>query len=79
MNNQVLKIADELKIVENFINMMPKVYRQRNANHVVVRNILMNGTSTAGMTSCCVKCMELGIDPYGYDLERIEEVDDETE
>lgn len=59
---------NEFKILENFIYMMPKTYRQRNANHVVARDILLRNTSTAGMTSCCIKCRELGIDPYGYDL-----------
>jgi hypothetical protein len=68
----MLKIADELKIVENFLYRMPKVYRKRHANHTVVRHILMAGTSTAGMTSCCIKCNELGIDPYGYNLEKVE-------
>ena len=61
---------DELKIIENFIYNMPKTYRQRNANHVVVRDILLRQTSTAGMTSCCRKCRELGIDPYGYTLDK---------
>lgn len=60
----------ELRVLRNHISNMPKVYRQRNCNHVIVRDILMRGTSTAGMTSCVEKCRELGIDPYAYTLER---------
>lgn len=62
---------NELKIVDNFLHAMPKTYRQRNANHVVIRDILLRQTSTAGMTSCVMKCHELGIDPYGYDLKGV--------
>lgn len=58
----------ELRILKNFIDMMPKIYRKRNQNYVVVRDILMNRSSTAGKTSCIYKCVELGIDPYGKDL-----------
>jgi hypothetical protein len=63
----------ELRILCNFIRKMPKVYRNRNHNWVAVRDILMSGTSTAGMTSCIEKCRELGIDPYGYTLEADDE------
>ncbi len=59
----------ELNILRNFTWKMPKTYRNRNQNWVVVRDILMSGTSTAGMTSCIAKCRDLGIDPYGYKLE----------
>lgn len=58
----------ELRILRNFINCMPNTYRKRNCNWVVVRDILMNGTSTAGRTSCIRKCVELDIDPYGYEV-----------
>ena len=58
----------ELRILKNFIRVMPKVYRKRNVNYVVVREILLQGTYTSGQTSCIKKCRELGIDPYGYDL-----------
>ncbi len=64
-----MEIKDELRIVKNFLSHMPKTYRKRSMNFVVVKDILMRGTSTAGMGSCCKKCLELGIDPYGYDLE----------
>jgi hypothetical protein len=60
---------DELRIVKNFINCMSKAYRMRSANYRVIGDILMQGTSTAGQTSCIAKCRELGIDPYGYTLE----------
>lgn len=65
------KTPNELDIIENFIHAMPKTYRARNHNHVVVRDILLRKTSTAGMTSCVMKCYELGIDPYGYALEAV--------
>lgn len=60
---------NELRILKNFLYCMPKIYARRNANYCIVRDILMQGTSTAGMTSCIAKCRELGIDPYGYNLE----------
>lgn len=60
---------NELIILKNFIDIMPKAYRKRTQNWVVVRDILLNRTSTAGQTSCIKKCRELVIDPYGYELE----------
>lgn len=60
--------SDELRILNNFIENMPKVYRQRNVNWIVVQDILLNGTYTAGSTSCIAKCYELGIVPWGYDF-----------
>ena len=60
---------DELRIVKNFLSSMPKVYRARNVNWCVVRDILMLSTPTAGMTSCIEKCRELGVDPWGHKLE----------
>jgi len=60
---------NELNILKNFLSMMPKVYRERNTNWIVVRDILLDGTSTAGRTSCIAKCRELGIDPCGHTLE----------
>lgn len=64
---------DELRIITNFLKCVKKVYRKQNQNWCVVRDILMNGTSTAGRTSCISKCYDLGIDPYGYKLEFLEE------
>jgi coenzyme F420-reducing hydrogenase gamma subunit len=58
----------EIRILKNFISMMPKAYRKRNVNWLVVRDILMRGTSTEGMTSCIAKCKELGIDHSGYEI-----------
>lgn len=58
----------QLDILKNYIQMMPKVYRKRNRNSIVVRDILMYRTSTAGHTSCIRKCIELGIDPDGYNF-----------
>ena len=61
---------DELRILMNFIGCMTKAYRLRTPNWAVVRDILMNLTHTAGQTSCVAKSRELGIDPWGYDLNR---------
>ena len=60
--------ALELRVLENYIENMTKVYRRRNSNWVVVRDILLIGTSTSGRTSSINKCIELGIDPYEYEL-----------
>ena len=56
----------ELRTLDNFIWHMPKVYRLRHMNYSVVHDILMQGTSTSGMTSCINKCVDLGIKPYDY-------------
>jgi len=58
----------ELRILRNFIKKMPKVYRERNHNWCVVRDILLTGTNHSGMTSSIAKCVEIGIDPYGYKI-----------
>jgi hypothetical protein len=63
-------IKFQLDILRNYIDMMPKTYRKRNRNSVVVRDILMYRKNTAGQTSCIKKCIELGIDPDGYDFKR---------
>jgi len=59
---------ETLRILRNFIDCTTKAYRQRTCNWCVVRDLLMNRTSTAGMTSCIAKCRELSIDPHGYNL-----------
>lgn len=59
---------DELRILNNYISSMPKVYRKRNDNATVVHDILLMGTSMAGRTSCIIKCGELGINPYSHEL-----------
>ena len=58
----------ELRILRNYLSMMPKTYRKRTVNFVIVRDLIMQGTGTAGSTSCGKKCVELGIDPYGYEI-----------
>ena len=55
----------ELRLLKNYISMMPKVYSKRNINWCIVRDLLMQGTSTEGRTSCITKCYELGINPWG--------------
>lgn len=61
---------NEYRFLKNFITHMPKTYRKRNVNWVIVKNFLMCGTSTGGRASSIQKCIELGIDPDGYNLER---------
>lgn len=58
----------EIRLLKNYINKMPKVYRKRNVNWVIVRDLIMQGTSTAGRTSCITRCHDLGIDPWGYEV-----------
>lgn len=60
----------EYRLLKNFIAHMPKVYRKRNCNWVIVQKFLQRGTSKAGSNSSRAKCTELGIDPWGYTLER---------
>lgn len=64
-----VKEMNEINIIKNFLYRMPKTYRKRTMNWVVVKHILLNRTSTAGRTSCIEKCRELRIDPYGYTLD----------
>ena len=63
----------ELRLLENYIHQKPIVYRVRNQNYNIVGDLLMRGTSTSGMTSCINKCVELGIDPYGYKLKGVKQ------
>lgn len=67
--------SDELRILDNFIRNMTKTYRNRHQNWVVVRDILMAGTPTAGSTSCIQKCIDIGINPDGYNLEKVKSGD----
>jgi hypothetical protein len=61
--------AEELiRFIKNYLRKMPRTYRERNQNWCVVRDLIMSGTSTAGMTSCIAKCNDLGIDPYGHEI-----------
>lgn len=65
---------NDLRILRNFLENMTKAYRKRSVNWVVVQDILMAGTTTAGSTSCIAKCRDIGIDPWGYTLEQVDEV-----
>lgn len=67
-SSQDIIVERELKILRNYISNMPKVYRKRNSNWVIVQDLIMNGTNKAGMTSSIAECWRLGIDPYGYEL-----------
>jgi len=61
----------ELRLLDNYIHQKPIVYRVRNQNYIIVGDLLMRGTSTSGMASCINKCVELGINPYGYKLKEV--------
>lgn len=63
---------ETLRILNNFIDMMPKIYRKRNDNINVVRDIILRRTFTAGQTSCIELCRALGIDPFGHDFRQME-------
>lgn len=59
----------EYRLLRNFISHMPKVYRKRNCNWVIVQEFLQRGTSKAGSNSSIEKCASLGLDPFGYTLD----------
>lgn len=63
-------LAMEYRLLRNFISHMPKTYRKRNCNWVIVKDFLQFGTFQGGATSSKNKCLMLGIDPDGYTLER---------
>lgn len=67
-----MSIADELRVIRNYLHMMSKAYRERNTNWVIVRDIIMWGTCTAGCTSCMEECVRLGVDPYGFGMEDVD-------
>lgn len=62
------QVALELRIMRNYERTISKAYRQRADNATLVQDILLWGTRTAGRTSCCEKCVELGIDPYEHEV-----------
>lgn len=64
-DNEEMPVEVELRILRSYIRHMPKVYRKSNDNWVIVRDLIMNGTGRAGMTSCLIECTRLGINPYG--------------
>ena len=57
---------ESMRILRNFLAMMPKTYRKRTPNWVVVRDVILSGTRTAGCTSCMRYCHNIGIDPDAY-------------
>lgn len=70
--NEAAQRELEYRLLNNFINHMTKVYRERNCNWVIVQRFLQQGTSKAGSNSSREKCTKLGIDPWGYTLKREE-------
>ena len=71
-------IEMQFRLLRNFISNMPKVYRKRHQNWVIVKEFLQLGTSKGGSTSSIEKCRLLNIDPYGYSLERGDSNDKHT-
>lgn len=62
----------EFRLLKSFISHMPKTYRKQNCNWVIVQSFLQYYTSEQGKHSSIEKCISLGIDPYGYTLDRLE-------
>lgn len=62
----------EYRLLEAYVNKLPKTYRKSNCNWVIAQEFLQYKTSKQGSTSSIEKCIDLGIDPDGYTLERIE-------
>lgn len=60
--------SEEIRIIKNYLKMMPKTYRKRNPNWCVVRDLLMSSTSHSGRTSSINKCIELGIAPDNHEI-----------
>ena len=52
------------KLIKNHINLMPKVYRKRYVNWVIVKDLTYHGSGYS-----CSICSALGVDPYGYKWE----------
>lgn len=69
-----IKSAHDLQILRNVIGLLPKTYRNRNTNAVIVSDILLVGTDHSGSTSSHNKCIELGINPGGYLLPTFKEI-----
>lgn len=68
MNESTLDM--EYRLLKNFISHMPKTYRKRKQNWVIVQDFLQLGTREGGTTSSIRKCLMLGIEPDGFTLER---------
>lgn len=64
-------VDDEIRVIQNFLDMMPNTYRKRHSNWVVVRDIILYRTFTGGCTSCMEECRRIGIDPDGHTLDRV--------
>ena len=70
LEDEILKT--EFRLLKSFISHMPKTYRDRHCNWVIVQNFLQYWTSKQGRHSSIEKCRALGIDPDGYTLDRLE-------
>lgn len=52
------------KLIKNHIELMPKVYRKRYPNWVIVSDLTFNGRGYSESI-----CRALGVNPYGYEWE----------
>lgn len=48
------------KLIKNHIDLMPKVYRKRHVNWVIVKHLTYHGSGYSESI-----CRALGVDPYG--------------
>lgn len=73
-NDKVIMTEEEkqlfFNLVRNHLDLMPKVYRKRNCNWVVVRHLTWHGHTYSDLI-----CRYLGIDPSGYEWEVNKNVD----
>ena len=51
-------------LIKNHISLMPKVYRKRYVNWVIVKDLTYHGSGYSMSI-----CSALGVDPYGYKWE----------
>lgn len=73
---EMIESVDEYQIVKNVIN--HTIGLRNSSNWKKVQVILLNGTGHSGMTSSCVKAMDLGVDPYGYKWEKEADINGNT-
>lgn len=55
-------------LIKNHISLMPKVYRKRYVNWVIVKHLTHNGSGYSESI-----CQALGVEPYGKKWEAIED------
>ena len=65
-NNKVVMTKEEkvlfYELVKRHLELMPKVYRKRHSNWVVVQRLTYHGSTYSGLI-----CEYLGVNPSGYE------------